>query len=354
MANKKINLCLIGPDSIHLDRWANWFLKLHDYNVTLLRYPRYENIFQYSFSLLKTLFKYLKVRKNIDITHIHYVGNFAFLIAPFVKKTLILSAWGSDVLVAPKRFLSHFFLKKCLKKAKFITCDGLNSKEAIIKYVGSSKNIKVIYHGVDTSFFNPIKRNLNLKTKIGFNKNDLVVISTRAFYPIYDIDTFIKAIPLVLKEKSQTKFILVGDGPEKDRLINLVKRLKISKSVYFTGKITPNLMSIYLALSDIYVSTSISDGGVAVSNMEAMASGLPVIVSNVGDNEKWIKPGINGFLFEIKDFKKLAEEINILISKPKLRQKMSKLNRKLVLEKYDYFKEMSKVNKLYRSIINKE
>jgi len=106
-----------------------------------------------------------------------------------------------------------------------------------------------------------------------------------------------------------------------------------------------------LSSSDIYVSTSLSDAGIAASTAEAMSCEIPVIISDSAENDKWINNNVNGFLFSTKNSEQLAEILIKLIKDHELRIKVGKEGRNIIIKKNDYENEMKKVNDLYLKLV---
>ncbi len=104
---------------------------------------------------------------------------------------------------------------------------------------------------------------------------------------------------------------------------------------------------------DVYVSTSLSDAGIDASTAEAMACGLPVVVTDVADNKKWVDNGVNGFVVPVKDPKSLAEKIIYLLQNEDIRKKFGKINRKIIEERNNYYKEMKKMEDIYKELIRR-
>jgi glycosyltransferase involved in cell wall biosynthesis len=104
---------------------------------------------------------------------------------------------------------------------------------------------------------------------------------------------------------------------------------------------------------DVYVSTSLSDAGIAASTAEAMACGLPVIVTDVADNRDWVEDGDNGFVIPVKSPKLLAEKIIYLLKNENIRKKFGKSGRKIIEERNNYYKEMEKMENIYEKLMER-
>jgi len=362
-----MKLCfLASANSTHSFRWIKYFAnKGHEvYWLSLgkdlnpeYRMPKVKFYLIKKFPLkpLRPLFYLSSVKKilkkiNPDVFHVHYVWIDGMIGALSGFHPFVLTAWGSDILVAGKNFLAKPLIKFALRKADLITCDAEHMKEAMIKLGAKPEKIKIIYFGVDTEKFSPGPKDKELIKKLGI-ENCPVVISLRNLEPIYDVETLIRAIPLVLKEIPDVKFIIAGKGSEEEKLKNLAKELKISESIRFVGWISNIELPKYLRIGDIYVSTSLSDGGLAASTAEAMSCGLSVVITNFGDNKKWVQDGESGFLFNLRDYKTLSEKIVFLIKNPEIRKKFEEKNRKIIEEKNNYYREMEKMENFYKELI---
>jgi len=292
-----------------------------------------------------------------DIIHATNVNTFGILAGLYGRlsgfKPIVLVALGSDILVYAKRFgFTRWLTKYALKKADCVTCAGEHMVEELISLGTDSKKIKLIYFGTDIQKFNPEQRSEKLRENLGL-LNSPSIISIRMLDPIYDVGSLITAIPLVLKEVPETKFVIVGRGSQEAKLKELAETLGVLGSIRFVGFIIHDELPRYLASSDIYVSTSLSDSGLAVSAAEAMACGLPVVITDFGDNSKWVEDGVNGFVVPLKDPKALAEKIIYLLKNEDERMKFGGRNRKIVEERSNYYTEMKKMEKIYEELIVK-
>jgi len=143
----------------------------------------------------------------------------------------------------------------------------------------------------------------------------------------------------------------LGGGYQEQELKNLSKILGLGERVKFTGWISPEDLPNFLRMADIYVSTSLSDGGIASSTAEAMATGLPVVITDVADNEKWVQDGKNGFLFPVKNPELLAKKVLYLLNNKNKRKEFGQKNIKIIKEKNDYYGEMQKMEGLYQKLV---
>jgi len=369
-----VRICyLADAGSIHTQRWVRYFAdnghKVHLISTRPFDDNKVENvklyvlkkfrpqirIISFLINLLSDVIQVRKLMKKIkpDILHAHYITDCGLLGALSGFHPFVLTAWGSDVLIDPERYT---FLKPLtkyvLKKADLITCDGENIIGKMGKLGANPQKIRIIYFGIDTQKFRPLPANRSLRKKELGLFDSPTIISIRALKPIYDIETLIKAIPSVLEKVPEAKFIIAGDGDQRDYLKNLATSLGVSCSIKFVGLIAHDELPRYLASADVYVSTSLSDT-ISVSMLEAMACELPVVVTDSGDNRKWIEDGENGFIVPIRDPSGLAEKIVFLLQNPDIRKRFGGVNRNIVGEKANYEKEMRKMEKLYEELIER-
>jgi len=366
-----MRICYLGnAASIHTLRWAKYFAE-RGWKVDLITWhppgkdaeinanidvhrilfpPHY--IARYG-ALLEIALLLRKIRP--DIIHAHYLGHFGILAGLYGRLSgfspIVLTVWGSDVVIETigwKRWL----IKHALERADLITCDADHMVERLVALGANREKIELIYFGTDTHKFSPGQGGKKLKEKLGI-LNSPVIISLRSLKPLYDVESLIKAIPLVIREVPKAKFVIADDGKQKEYLNNLAISLGISENIRFVGFISSDELPQYLNMADIYVSTSLSDAGLAASTAEAMACGLPVVITDFGDNRKWVEDGVNGFIVPLRDPETLASRIIYLLRNKDDRIKFGWVNRQIIEERNNYEKEMKKVAELYETLIER-
>jgi glycosyltransferase involved in cell wall biosynthesis len=142
-------------------------------------------------------------------------------------------------------------------------------------------------------------------------------------------------MPLVFARINNVKLLVIGDGPLLEYHSSLVGRFGIGNKVEFMGNVPNHLLPAILNAADVYVSTSFSDGSSA-SLMEAMACGLPVVVTRIPANEEWVVHGKNGFLVKPGDSVTLAQYLITVLRDEELRSLMGKANLQVAKKRADW------------------
>jgi len=360
----KLKICYLADgQSIHTQKWVRYFADkgFNVYLVTFDNTGQIEGVKVHNLGYHSKLAyprRVLDVKNAVreiepDILHAHYVSHYGMYAALTGFKPFVVTAWGSDVLIRPKKsMIRKRIVKYVLKKADLITVDSESLMRLVMSFGVHNTKVKLINHGVNLNIFCPSAKDKKLRERLRFPPSSRVVISTRSLEPIYDIKTLIRAVPIVLRSVVDAYFIIVGGGSLRRKLEMMADQLRISSNVKFVGQVSQMEVARLLCSSDLYVSTSLSDT-TSVSLLEAMACGLPVVVTELEGNMEWIKDEINGFLFPTGDSGALAERIIYLLSDEDTRKKFGATNIKIVKERADYIKEMSKMEELYRNLIRK-
>lgn len=356
-----MRICLIADaTSIHTLRWAEYFVDQGD-EVHIITYePPKKELQEVAVHVIRSIFNnlyldflprhlkmYLLVHKiKPDILHAHFISKFGFHAAFLGYRPLIMSAWGGDILVVPYwSKLLWYFTGISLRRADMIYGVSRDICGKIVSdFMVPSARVKVVPFGVDTNIFHPL---VNKKAP---DDNNLVVLSNRNFLEVYNIETLINSIPLVVEKNPNIKFVIKGTGPFEVSLKSLVLELGVSEYVTFIGWVDYKEMAELLHNCDIYVSTALSDG-TPVSVLEAMACAKACIVTDVGGVSEWIEDGVNGCLLTPKNPKELAQKILGLAADPIKREKLGKNASQVIEQKGDWYRIMEDVRKQYLELV---
>lgn len=315
-------------------------------NKLLIEYkkvPYLKMILYYVSGILLTFFVMLKHRCRL--IHVHWAiptGLIGVFVGPLLKRPLIVTIHGSDFRMAMENrpLLERIFLYVC-KKARHITCVSEVQKRELEGRGIEGKRISVFPMCADEDFLEVGRRR-----RVVSEKRPFTILSNRNLLPFYNVSQLIRAIPIILKENPTLRFLIAGDGPERENLENEVNRLNVNTSVQFLGLVPHEEMANLLTEADIYVSTSLYDG-TSVSLLEAMACGTFPIVTDIPSNQEWISDGENGFLIPVGDEAALARKIVEATKDDKLLSEIRLKNPKVIEEKALWGKNVKKLYEIY-------
>ena len=320
-------------------------------NKLLIQYekiPYLRMILFYMTGFFLTIFAVVKHR--CCLIHAHWAiptGVIGALVGVLLRKPLIVTIHGSDFRMAMDRsfLLRKLFLYVC-RRARHVTCVSEVQKREIEQLGIGGEKISVFPMGIDATFLEVGKnRERDLKNR------SFTILSNRNLLPIYNVSLLIRAIPVVIKEEPKARFIIVGEGPEREKIEKEAEDLNISSSVQFLGRVPHEKMPNILAQTDIYVSTSLYDG-TSISLLEAMGSGAFPIVTDIPANREWIVNGKNGFLVPTDEEGFLARRIIDAIRNHALLEKSRENNLFIVEEKALWPVNIGRIKKVYTEFLS--
>jgi glycosyltransferase involved in cell wall biosynthesis len=321
-------------------------------NRLLIEYkkiPYLKMILYYVTGFFFTLYAILK--NKCDLIHAHWAiptGVIGLAVGALLRKPLVVTIHGSDLRMAMEKsnLLKDLFLQVCRRAGHIISVSEPLRRE--MEQVGiRSEKISMLPMGVDEVFLE-----VGGKRTRFLEKRSVTVMNNRNLLPIYNVSSFVRAIPMVLQEEPAVKFLIAGEGAEKENLEMEVENLGIGWAVQFLGRIPHEEMATLLSQADIYVSTSLHDG-TSVSLLEAMACGTFPIVTDIAANREWIKDGENGFLVPADQDSFLAKMIlQAIRSQPLLNDSCQK-NLSIVKERAHWSVHIGGVKEIYARILSR-
>ena len=178
-------------------------------------------------------------------------------------------------------------------------------KSIVTKWGVNRDKIKVIYNAVNKATIDENRDDLRDRLKLkGF-----VLITVGRLVPWKGIDTLINLMPELLRINNDYKLLIIGDGPDKGKLIKLRDKLELKESVYMLGSLSQDKLWQYMFASDIFALNTGYEGLPHVV-IEAMQIGLPVITTRIGGNPELIEDNKSGWLVEYNNKNELKAAIN--------------------------------------------
>lgn len=178
-------------------------------------------------------------------------------------------------------------------------------------------------------------------------------ICTRRHEPIYDIATIIEALRIIKLTGKYFHCILTSGGTMLEKHKQLVIDAGLKDYVTFTGFLTHGELPKLLRSADIYISASLGDG-TSVALLEAMATGLLPVVSNIDANQPWIIDGKTGLLFDTKTPQSLAKALSKAIDDTVLRKNAFNENRRRIAKDCDMQKNMERLANIFEKLVAKK
>ncbi len=209
----------------------------------------------------------------------------------------------------------------------------------------------IIPNAVDEERFHPSNDGSQVREKLGLEDEKLITYVGRIVYH-KGLEYFVRAARHLKEENVQ--FLLVGTGDFRSELEYIIEREGLQDKVTFAGRVPNEELPDYYAATDIFVLPSVSRlEAFGIVALEAMASCVPVIVSDIPGVRDVIVEGKHGLLTEPMNSEDLAGKIRTLIQNPDMAERMGKNGRKRVEEKFTWSKVAKRIEKVYQNTLNR-
>lgn len=246
-----------------------------------------------------------------DLVHAGPLHDVAWLAAKAGAQTLLAMSWGFD-LMHDIHVDSGMYSRTCysLQHARHLITDAQCSADEAIKLGFDPERISIFPWGVDLEHFSPqasVVAGKRWREKQGWEDKP-TLLCLRSWEPNYGVDLLARAFNRARLEAPQLRLILLGDGSQSTLIRGLLAKAEGAGQVFFGGRVPNEELTQFYGAGDVYLSPSHVDGS-SVSLMEAMACGLPCLVSNIPANLEWVEDGHQGLVFADNDEEALAEAI---------------------------------------------
>lgn len=212
----------------------------------------------------------------------------------------------------------------------------------------SGKKAEVLYSGVDYNRFCPNRSKAKLRDRIGIKPEKFIVLTVRRLVYKNSISTLLETANL-LRDDNRFQFIIIGHGAERNLLERFIQTNELGNCL-ITGEVAPDILVEYYQVADVFVLPSKSEGlGIVV--LEAMASGLPIIATNVGGQTEIIQITQNGFLVNVDQPEQIAANLKQLINNPRECYRIGQVGRELVIQKFNWSDHVKKLDSIIKETI---
>jgi len=258
----------------------------------------------------------------------------------------------SKKLKKPLKWISKYYFRSFANSSDEVIFPTMKVKETF-DYYGYKKP----YHIIPTGIYIDRLRKINYKKKeinrlrktLGIAENEMVLLFLGRISLEKNIEELINQYAKLTKSHNKTKLVIVGGGPDVDKFKKQAINLKIDDKVVFTGMIPPNEVGFYYQIADLFVNFSTTETQ-GLTYIEALASGLPLLVKWDSNLEGVLETQINGIaFFEDEEFVKAYED---LTSNQVKFQKITNNTTKLI-DKYSAKNYALSIEKVYKDILKK-
>ena len=343
-------LLIIGSNSIHVYNYINLVKDYFD-EIILITNKKREGTdvktIELDFHLkLSSRLKTVAKIKNLiqeyapSIIHIHQMNSYAYYSLIAARKSSvpkILTAWGSDILLSPKK---NCLLKKMvqfnLRHADFFTSDSEFMAEEMRSLLPKRKlDILIANFGIEIIEKDLLKEN--------------IIYSNRLHKKLYQIESVINAFKLFLENSIDKtwKLVIAATGEETDNLKSLVEQLNLTENVEFAGWVNNEKNIEYYSKAKLFVSIPESDA-TSISLLEAMAYGCIPVLSDLPANREWIDDGKNGIIVNSPSENIFERALKLNISE------VASYNKKIIIEKGTKVANKKKFIQLYDHLLQQK
>jgi glycosyltransferase involved in cell wall biosynthesis len=287
-----------------------------------------------------------RLAKNIkpDLVHagpIQTCGLIATLAGTWPR---LIMSWGFDLMQdAERNGWWRWATRLVLRRATYFTSDCETTRRKAIQYGMNPDRTVIFPWGVDLDHFSPSKIQRGPLT--GFT-----LLCNRSWEPRYGVDVLARAFVIACRKNPELHLLLLGGGSQSALIHRIFESGGIGDEVIFAGQVSQADLPHYYQTADLYISPSHVDGS-SVSLMEALACGLPCLVSDIPANKEWVTDGLNGWLFPDGDADALAAKILATLGTRESLAEIGVAARRVAEEKADWKTNFHKLLETYELVL---
>ncbi len=292
-----------------------------------------------------------------DLIHAGPIQTCAFLAVLSGFHPILTMSWGFDLMQdAERNEWMKWVTRYTLRRSTFFTSDAQITRDKAIIYGMNPNRIVVFPWGVDLKHFSPEQLSVGKKTQVvkpktqTVRRKSFVVFCNRSWESRYGVDVLAKAFVKVAKQREDVSLLLLSGGSQANIIRQILMNGGVLDRVQFGGQISQRDLPRWYHMADLFISPSHIDGS-SVSLMEALACGLPALVSDIPANKEWVSEGDNGWLFPDGNADILAEKILAVIAQRRKLTVIGRAARKSAEERANWKMNFAKLLEAYEQTI---
>jgi L-malate glycosyltransferase len=286
-----------------------------------------------------------------DVIHAGPVPTCGFMAAQTGFRPLLVMSWGSDLLVqANSSPVWNQRTRYALEHSDMLVVDSKTVADKARQLVDyPAERIVQFPWGIDLDIFSAGVANPDLRRLSGW-ENSFIILSTRSWEPNYGTMWLLEAFQAARQANPKLKLALVGDGSLHGQVTDFIRHNDLTAHVYTPGQLAGDALAGYFRSADLFVNSAYSDG-TSISLLEAMATELPVVVTDNASNREWIDGKVGGLLAKFGEAAPLRDALlRIAAMLPQERRSWGAHNRKIVEQRGNWKRNFPLLLKAYARI----
>jgi len=292
-----------------------------------------------------------------SLIHAHFgvEGVYAIKLADKLQIPIVTTFHGFDATTAlsslifsgkPAWFNYALYKKELINKGTLFICVSDFIRKKVIDLGFPEERVITHYIGIDISEPPPLKKKMPYK----------VILHVARLTEKKGTKYLIKAFAKVVKQSKNSKLIIIGNGPLKQELLQLVNDLNLGQKVVFLGSQPHSVVMEWMSKSDVFCLPSVTaksgdSEGLGMVFLEAAFVQVPIVATNHGGIPEAVVDGETGFLVEERNSVELAAKLSVLLGNRELRLKMGGNARAMIEKKFNLTIQSKKLEKLYKSVL---
>ena len=295
-----------------------------------------------------------------DVIHAHGYRCLSSCIASCISKRkripFVLTPHG----IFPKRnwfnglaksVFDYSFGNALLKSSDKIIALTESNKSLILSAGARDNRTMIVGNGVDIAKYHEVTNFKELKRIHGFLGPVLLYVGRIAWHK--NLEQVIQALPLIKRDFSNMKFLLVGPNYENGltNLLSLAKKLGVEDSVVAKGTVSESQLHLYYSIADVFILPSIYEG-LSLSMLEAMASKVPIIARSSAGINSILTHNVNALVLESGTPREISSSVSLLLRDLELRERIRQNAYNLVLHEYTWKTVVDKLESIYEELVS--
>ncbi|MBI5071846.1 glycosyltransferase family 4 protein [Candidatus Falkowbacteria bacterium] len=277
------------------------------------------------------------------------VGTAAMILNKFLRLPYFVSCHGMDILTAAGDPRKKKLLNKILEQAAHVVANSEFTKNELLKLAVPENKIAVVYPYPNEVSGIALEKILEIKNRLGLADKKIILTVSRLMER-KGHDKVIEAMPKILEKVPNAIYVIVGGGPEKEKLQVLSSKLQVENNILFTGEISEEKKTAFYQLCDVFVMTPRQIGpdveGFGTVYLEANQYGKPVVAGRSGGVAEAVIDGVTGLIVDPEDVNQITETVIKILSDESLAKKMGEQGRERVEKEFRWEVRVEKLKKI--------